>query len=684
MSKASDLSRSRIIGIAAHVDAGKTTLTERVLFYAGVSYKIGEVHDGAAHMDYMAEEQSHGITITAAVTKAPWMDHSIQIVDTPGHVDFTVEVERAMRILDGCVLVLDGVRGVEPQTETVWRQRQKFDLPCLCFINKMDRPGADFGKAMESMRRRLGAEPVAVTVPLSERRAVLHLIEGDVWEFGGAEGEQVVRSPCDDVLWEQMAGYRESLLLAAAEADETLAESVLAGEIPEPERLWPALRSATLSGAVQPCFGGSALRNHGVQPILDGMVRLLPSPTERPPSLAHRSDGSTTEVPMDAKGALVALAFKVQMWEGRRHVFARIYRGRLHGGDKVAILRPDGGVLHEQVARLFSVDAGKKGRIDQAGAGEILLLAGLRKAATGDTLCAPDDILSLEPIETRTPVLSLAVEPLAAADEEKMLECLDKLLQEDPTLKLEEDPETGQRLVYGMGELHLQIAFERLEREFGVRLRAGKPRVALRETLAAAADGEYLFQPPPDPKQKLAERRARVRLAARPLPRGTGVRIDQTPARLLPEGGQLTPDQLGALQQGIRYALSSGPKEGAPLDDLEVRVAEVELFGAASTPEALMAAASQAARKAFAAAGALVLRPIMATEVVVPQENLGTVLGDLQSRQASIRDTLGQGATAAIECEVPLDRLLGYTTDLRSMTQGRGQFSMLFSRFDTG
>ncbi len=682
MSKTPDLSKTRIVGIAAHVDAGKTTLTERILFYTGVSYKIGEVHDGAAHMDYMEEEQSHGITITSAVTKAPWLDHSIQIVDTPGHVDFTVEVERTLRVLDGCVLVLDGVRGVEPQTETVWRQREKFDLPCLCFINKMDRPGADFDRALESMRKRLGAEPVALTVPLPERRAVVHLIDHTVIEFGGEEGEQLRTTPCGEELWQSLEPYRETLLLAAAEADESLADQVLAEEEPEPERVWQALRSATLRGDIQPCFGGAALRNFGVQPLLDAVVRLLPSPGERPSSHAERVDGSTTEVTMDAKGSLAALVFKVQLWGGRRHVFARIYRGSLAAGDTVAIPRPGDQVEKEHVARLFEVDAGKKSRLDRASAGQIVLLAGLRHATTGDTLCHPEHLLNLERIEAQEPVLSLAVEPLTSGDEEKMLDALDKLLQEDPTLRLEDDLETGQRLLYGMGELHLQIAFERLEREFHLRLRAGTPRVTLRETLAGPAAANHLYQPPPDPMEKLPERRARVKLKVRPLPRGTGVVLKSEP-RILPETAQLSPEQNAALEQGIGYALSSGSLEGAPLEDLELVLDEVELFGPASSPEALRAAASQAALRALRRAGGVLLRPIMAVEVVVPQDNLGTVLGDLQSRKALIRDTDSRGGNATIDCEVALDKLLGYTTELRSMTQGRGQFSMLFDRFDS-
>ncbi len=679
--KAPDLSLLRIIGIAAHVDAGKTTLTERVLYYTGASHKIGEVHDGAAHMDYLAEERAHGITITSAVTKAPWQGHTIQLVDTPGHVDFTIEVERAMRVLDGCVVVLDGVRGVEPQTETVWRQRQKFQLPALFFVNKMDRPGADYGRALDSLRKRLQAEPAPVTLPLADGSGVVHLIERQLLRFGGEQGEQVSVEPCPDALWEQFAEQREALHLAAAEADEALADRVLAGEEPSPEELWRGLRAATLAGRVQPCFGGSALRNLGVQPLLDAVLRLLPSPLDRPPSPALSLAGEPLTVAMEATAPLAALAFKVQLWDGRRHVFARIYRGSLAPGDTVAIPRPNAEPLREHAARVFDVDAGKRSRLDRAYAGQIILLAGLRYASTGDSLCDPEAPLILERIDAREPVLSLAIEPASADSEKKLLEVLDKLEQEDPTLQVLEDDETGQRLLRGMGELHLQMVLERMQREFQLEVRAGRPRVALRETVAAAATGEDHFQRLLELDRGQSEVRARARVGVRPLERRAGIRVLAEP-RLLPEGAELTPLQAEAVQQGARDLLGSGPQEGAPLQDLEIRVEEVELFGAASSPEALRAAVSRALRKALQAAGGVLLRPIMRTEVVVPEENLGTVLGDLQARQALILDTEDQGATHVIHCDAALDRLLGYTTELRSLTHGRGQFSMEFDRFD--
>lgn len=681
MSKSPDLIHTRNIGIAAHVDAGKTTLTERILFYTGASYKIGEVHDGAAHMDYIVEEQVHGITINSAVTRATWQDHLIQIIDTPGHVDFTIEVERAMRILDGCILVLDGVRGVEPQTETVWRQRNKFDLPALFFINKMDRPGADFDHALESIRKRLKGEPVPITVPLPEQEAVVHLIDKTLNYFDGEHGETVRQQPCDDATWNSLSEYREALLLSAAEFDEALEELVL-GEIePEAEVIWAALRAGTLSGKIHPCFGGTALRNQGVQQILDGIIRLLPSPLDRPPTIAQTTDGENESINLSSDGPLTALAFKVQLWDGRRHVYARLYRGQLKPGDKIAVLQAGGKQIQETLARMFEVDAGHKSRMDIASAGQIVLLAGLRYVTTGDTICDQDHIVTMERIDTREPVLSLAVEPQSGEDEEKFLEVLDKIQQEDPTLLLQDDPDTGQRLLRGMGELHLQIVLERLQREFNLKIRSGKPAVALREAITKTATAECLFQPQFDPKSSEHELKARIVVSVTPLERGSGTRIVIEPV-IRPEGNKLTQAQLDSIETTLIIALASGPIEAAPLEDIELQVKEIELFGKASTPDALQAAAAKACIKALQQAEPCLLHPIMAAEVVVPEENLGQVLGDLQARLGVIQDTTKWKDTATITCEVALDKLLGYTTDLRSMTQGRGNFSTIFNRFD--
>ena len=685
------LSHVRNIGVAAHVDAGKTTLTERILFYTGASHKIGEVHNGAAHMDWMAEEQEHGITITAAVTRAPWRDHLLQVVDTPGHVDFTIEVERSMRVLDGVILVLDGVRGVEPQTETVWRQRCHFGLPVLFFINKMDRPGADFLRSLAHIREKLGVEPVAVTVPLmrpsmdadTEQDAVVDLVNKTLLRFDGEQGEQVSEQPCPAAIWESLAELRETLLLAAAEADESLADRVLSGEEPPAAELIAALRKGTLAGTVFPCFGGSALHNLGVQPIMDAAVDLLPAPLDRPPALAHRPDGGTEEIILGNKGPLTALVFKIQLWDGRRHCFTRVYRNRLVPGDKVSFITSDGRTVTEQVARIFDTDAGRKTKLDHAEPGQIVLLAGLRHATTGDTLCAPDHLLTLERIDLRQPVLSLAIEPAAGTDEDKLLEALDKLEQEDPTLQVAEDPETGQRLLRGMGELHLQIILERLEREFHQQVRSGRPAVAVRETITRAATAEALYLRPasPDGKQPELTARAQVRLA--PRPRGAGNEITTNP-RVRPEGAELSPDQHSSLRRGIALGLATGPQHGAPIEDVAVTLVEVELFGQASSADALAAAAARAVSKALADAAPAALHPVMRVEVIVPDDNLGSVLGDLQQRRALIQATASDSrdGSASINCEVALESLLGYTTELRSLTQGRGQFTMQFERFD--
>lgn len=681
MSKTTSLARLRNFGVAAHVDAGKTTLTERILFYTGASHKIGEVHDQAAHMDYLAEEQRHGITITSAVTKATWRGHALQIVDTPGHVDFTIEVERSMRILDGAILVLDGVRGVEPQTETVWRQRSRFHLPAIFFVNKMDRPGADYDRVLEGITTRLRAEPVAITVPLPEQGAVIHLIDRTLIRFTGEQGATLEVTPCPDDLWARCAAWREALLLAIADLDEAVAEQVLNGIEPSVTDVRRLVRHGALAGRLFPCYGGSALRNLGVQPLLDGVVDFLPAPPDRPPAIARRPDGDDEEVVIGETGSLVALVFKVQLWEGRRHVFARVYRGRLRPGDQVAHQGAAGRVVTEQVARLFDVDAGKKAKADLAGPGEIVLLAGLRHATTGDTLCDPGHLLALERITTREPVLSLAIEPLHGDETDKLLEVLTKLTQEDPTLRVKEDPETGQRLLKGMGELHLQIVLERLAREFHLEVRSGRPAVAARETIRGQAIAEALYAPPPGPDLKVPERCARVVVRIEPLARGAGLRIGEA-LRILPEGSQLNPLQRDAVDEGIRAALTSGPLQGAPMEDIAVAIQEIELFGQATTPEALSAASARAVQKATAAARPGLLHPMMTVEVVVPESNLGAVLGDLQARQAAIHGTEAQGEAATITGEVSLEQLLGYTTSLRSLTQGRGQFTMQFARFD--
>ena len=670
----------RNIGIAAHVDAGKTTLTERVLFYTGASHKIGEVHDGSAHMDWMAEEQAHGITITSAVTQCPWKDHLIQIVDTPGHVDFTIEVERSMRVLDGAIIVLDGVRGVEPQTETVWRQANKFDVPRMVFINKMDRPGADFERALETIRERLGSEPVPVGVPIIGDNIVIHLIDKTVWSFSGDRGENYdVRAATEEEL-ERVADARETLLLALAEHDEAIEEAVLLEEEPDAEHVWNVLRDLTIQGIVRPAFGGSALRNWGVQPILDAVLKVMPAPLDSEPPRARDENGDEVEVRMDAKEPFAALAFKVQLFDGRRHVFARIYRGTLEPGQTIAISGRD---LTERVARVFDVDANRKNRIDKAEAGQIVLLAGLRHSSTGDTLCDPENRILLESIDAREPVLGLAIEPESAKDEEKMIDVLRKITEEDPTLRFEEDKETGQRILSGMGELHLQINFERVQREFGLALRVGRPRVVHRETVGRSAKAESGVDRVLEAGANQIVLKAQCEVTIEPLDRGAGECIVETDgAKWEPADFEPNAEMREAVHLGAADAIASGPVEGAPMQDVRVRLERVTTFEEGSTPQALRIAAAAAVREAVAKAGGRLMQPVMKLEIVVPDENTGGVLGDLQARGANILGHDAQDGFAALTAECGLSQLIGYATDLRSQTRGRGQFVMEFDRFD--
>jgi elongation factor G len=673
-----ELGRVRNIGIAAHVDAGKTTLTERVLFYTGASYKIGEVHDGNTVTDWMPEEQEHGITITAAVVQCPWKDHLIQVVDTPGHVDFTIEVERSMRVLDGAIIVMDGVRGVEPQTETVWRQANKHRVPRLVFVNKMDRPGADFDRTLASIQSRLRDAPVPVAVPSPDERVVLHCIEQMAYSFSGERGEEVTRRPLADWEAEKLAPYRETLLLAMAEHDEALADKVLMEEEVSEKEVWAVLRRLTIEGKVRPVFSGSALRNWGVQVILDAVLKLLPNPLERPPSIAKRPDGTEEKVMMGVDGPLAGLVFKVQLFEGRRHCFVRLYRGRLEPGDEVRIGTTD---TVERAARVFEVNATKKGRLDRAEAGQIVLVAGLRWASTGDTLCSPDHPLLLERIDARDPVVGLAIEPKSTADEEKMVEVLRKVCEEDPTLRFEEDAETGQKILKGMGELHLQIVFERIAREFQLDLSVGKPRVVHRETVGSAASATGSVDRSIESGGQGLELKAQISARVEPAERGAGVSVRCEPVW---EPADFTPtnEQRTAVEQGAKDALAGGPVEGSPLQDVNVSVERVTTFGPASSPQALRIAAATAVREALIKAGGRLMQPIMRLEVMVPEENTGTVLGDLQSRGAVILGHDPEGDTSRILAECGLGALIGYMTDLRSNTRGRGQFVMEFDRFD--
>ena len=573
---------------------------------------------------------------------------------------------------------MDGVRGVEPQTETVWRQANKHDVPRMVFVNKMDRPGADFERALETIKQRLRDDAVPVTVPVAEQQTLLHVIEQQAYTFSGNNGEVVETRPLTDNETEMLAPFRESLLLALAEHDEALEELVLLEEQPEEQQVWDVLRRLTLQGIVRPAFAGSALRNWGVQPLLDAVLKLMPSPLEKTSTRGTVPSGDEVEIKMDASGPLCALVFKVQLLEGRRHCFARVYRGTLEPGDTVRIGHDD---VTERVARVFGVNANKKTRVKKAEAGRIILLAGLRKATTGDTLCAPDVPVQLESIEAREPVLGLAIEPQSSADEDKLYEVLGKICEEDPTLRFEDDPETGQKILKGMGELHLQINFERLEREFNLKIHVGKPRVVHRETVAALAEATGGVDRTFDAGAQQIELRAQVTARVEPSDRGAGVSVVSEPAWQPPEL-EPTREQQDAVAQGATDALSGGPLEGSALQDVQVTVTGVQTFGGASSAQALRIAAATAVREALVKAGGLLMQPIMRVEVVVPEENMGQTLGDLQSRGATIMGQSAEMDIVRIEAESGLSSLIGYAMDLRSNTRGRGQFTMEFDRFD--
>lgn len=673
-----DLSTVRNIGIAAHVDAGKTTLTERILYYTGANHRIGEVHDATAHMDYLPEEKEHGITITTAVTRCPWRDHLIQVVDTPGHVDFTIEVERSMRVLDGAVIVMDGVRGVEPQTETVWRQASKVEIPRLLFINKMDKPGADFFQALDTVRDRLHGNPVPVCIPLDDC-SLINLVDQTHITFSGDKGEHMHIGEVPAKHIDYMNEHRETMLMLAAEQDEELEELVVMEEDFTTDQVWAALAKGTLEGNIHPSFAGSALKNWGVQALLDGVLKLLPDPLSRPASIAKRLDGSETSIEMTDDGSLVALAFKVQMWDGRRHVFARIYRGVLEEKQQIRVA---GKKTVERVARVFDIDANSKRKVATAHAGQIVLLSGLRTATTGDTLCAIDgEEVLLEAIDTKEPVLGLAIEADSSKDEEKMLEAISKICEEDPTVRFEEDDETGQRILRGMGELHLQIIFERINREFNLSLRSGKPRVTVRETVQQTATADEIIDRVIIANGKEIKLKARCVATATPATRGDGCSTKVEPT-ILPEGTNLNTAQMEAIQAGVQDSMMGGPIAGSPLVDVQVSLDTVEIFDKDSTPQALRIAAAQSVRNAIRNAGGIKMQPIMKIEVVVPGEYVGSVLGDLQSKQAMIFDQVPSMDTISLLGECPLESLLGYTTTLRSMTKGRGSFTMEFARFD--
>ncbi|HEY4186127.1 MAG TPA: elongation factor G [Polyangia bacterium] len=683
MAAPAKITRVRNIGIVAHIDAGKTTVSERFLFHAGRIHKIGEVHDGEAQMDWMPQERERGITITAAATSFPWRNFDIHLIDTPGHVDFTIEVERSLRVLDGAVVVFDGVSGVEPQSETVWRQADKFHVPRIAFINKMDRMGADFAGALEEIRTRLGARPVPIQLPIGAEdkfTGVVDLVKMKALTFSGEETDEPEVTPIPDSELAAATAAREKLIEAAADFDDAIANDFLEGRPVADEVLVAAIRKGTIACGMVPVLAGAALRNKGVQPLLDAVCDYLPSPLDVPP-VEGTVPGTEEKVtrPADDAAPFCALAFKVAMDEGRKAVYLRIYSGVVKPGDEIQNARTR---KTDKVARLFSVHANRRERIERAGAGTIVVAMGLRDAGTGDTMCSPRAPILLERIDITEPVIARAIEPKTQAEKEKLDFGLGKMADEDPTFRFGEDAETGQMIIRGMGELHLDIIVDRLRREYGVDANVGRPQVVYRETLAKAAEGEARFERVVEDESLFGH--ARVRIAPRPRGAGNVLRLD-IPRPFQPPGAPRIPETPTAISdaalEGAREAMRSGP-EGYPIEDIEVVITGIEYRPDASTPPGEKAAIGEALRNAFREAGTRLLEPIMRVEVTAPETNLGDVLGDLNARRAQIEDVGFRGQQRMIIAKVPLRRMFGYSTDLRSATQGRATYAMTFQAYD--
>src|SRR3972149_5305466 len=677
MAQKTKLSRTRNIGIVAHIDAGKTTVTERILFYTGKSYKMGEVHDGAAVMDWMPQEQERGITITSAVTTCNWGNHEIHIIDTPGHVDFTIEVERCLRVLDGAVVVFCAVGGVEPQSETVWHQADKYAVPKIAFINKMDRVGADFFGVVAMMRKRFNSLPLPIQIPLGKEEGfsgVVDLIGQKLitWD----ESSRGVSYQYSDVprnFFSQANEHREKMVERLAEVDDDLAEENLKGLDISVGEIKASIRNATLSLKVVPVMCGAALRNKGIQPILDGVVDFLPSPQDAPPVKGVNPLTKLEEARQSSdKEPLTALAFKIMQDEGRKLTYLRIYSGHVKAG---ADLYNASKGKNEKVARLLKMHANKRERIEQAGAGEIVAVLGLKETTTGDTLCDEAHPILLEPIEFYEPVISQAIEAKTPADQEKLLPALTKLMEEDPTLKMNYNDETAQTVISGMGELHLDIIIDRLNREFNAHVNVGKPRVVYRETIQKQAEVEGIFEKELGDKKHVGHGRLKIA----PAERGTGNeilwKIDGA-AFTLPEEFQ------SAIEEGIHEAVQSGVLGGYPAVDMKITITGSSFREGESSPMAYKIAASTAIKDACPQASPVLLEPIMLVDIITPAEFMGEVIGDINARQGEIQAVSPKGATSEITAKVPLKALFGYSTDLRSVTQGRAVFTMQFSAYD--
>ncbi|MEV0296737.1 elongation factor G [Nocardia sp. NPDC050710] len=675
-----DLGRVRNIGIMAHIDAGKTTTTERILYYTGVTYKIGEVHDGAAAMDRMVQEQEHGITIAAAATTCFWNDNQINIIDTPGHVDFTVEVERSLRVLDGAVAVFDAKEGVEPQSEQVWRQADKYNVPRICFVNKMDKLGADFSFTVRTIKDRLGAEPLVIQLPIGAEdtfEGIVDLVEmnAKVWrgETGLGERYEVVEIPAE--LRERAARYRRQLLEAVAESDEAVLETYVAGIEPSAEQLRSAIRRLTVNSVVYPVLCGSAFKNKGVQPMLDAVVDYLPSPLDAGGADGHPPGDEQTVVHRAAAvdEPFAALAFKVAA-----HPFfgtltyLRVYSGRAEVG--AAVINSTKG-RKERLGKLFQMHSNKEHPIDQARAGHICAVIGLKHTTTGDTLCDPNDQIVLESMTFPDPVIEVSIEPKTTSDQDRLGVAIQRFAEEDPTLAVTVDAETGQTVLGGMGELHLDIVLDRMKREFKVEAHIGKPQVAYRETITAAVDRyEHTHRKQVGGRGQFAK----VVVAVAPLVAPDGA-IYEFESRVT--GGRVPKEYIPSVDAGAQDALRYGVLAGYPMVNVRVELLDGAAHVQDSSDLAFRTAGAQAVRAAIARARPALLEPVMAVEVVTPEEYLGEVIGDLNSRRGRIRDLAERGGARIVTALVPLQEMFGYIGDLRSKTQGRANYSMVFDSY---
>ncbi len=685
MARQAPLERTRNIGIMAHIDAGKTTTTERILFYTGITYKIGEVHEGTAVMDWMEQEQERGITITSAATTCFWADHRINIIDTPGHVDFTVEVERSLRVLDGAVAVFDAVSGVEPQSETVWRQADKYRVPRICFVNKMDRIGADFKTCLEQIGSKLQGNAVAIQIPIGAEDKFLGVVDligmRSITYKDETMGADYIVGEIPAEMMAEAQAYRETLIEKVSEADDKLLEKYLAGEAISVAEIKAALRKRCIESVRKedapfvPVICGSAFKNKGVQPMLDAVVDFLPSPLDIPAVSGSDPDSKDPEALVerkaDDKAPFSALAFKIMTdpFVGQL-TFFRVYSGTLIAGSSV--LNSTKGKT-ERVGRLLKMHANKREEIKEVNAGDIAAAVGLKSVTTGDTLCDEKKPVLLESMDFPEPVISLAIEPKTKADQEKLGQGMSKLMGEDPTFRVRTDEQTGQVVIAGMGELHLEIIVDRLKREFGVEATVGKPQVAYKETLTQAAEGDGRFIRQTGGRGQYGH--AKIRLV--PLPPGTGYQFENETT-----GGSIPREYIKPIDEGIKEALTRGILAGYPIDDVRIELYDGSYHDVDSSEMAFKIAGSMAFQDAAKKAKPVLMEPIMRVEVVCPKDYLGDVMGNLASRRGRIQSQENRGGTEIISARVPLSDMFGYATDLRSRTQGRATYSMHFDRYE--